>query len=118
MLIRTVDALRRAAGADIGERALWLSIRPAYAALLAGLIDAELYKTFYNTLARRLFATRGVDGAIEFMAMDVEPVAQRIEAVQRVAFGAQHHRHQQQQRRGQQQGRADHIPGQEQGAFS
>ncbi len=54
-------------------RALWLQIRQAYALLLDGLIDAELYKTFYNTLARRLFATQGVDAAIEFMAMDVEP---------------------------------------------
>ena len=72
-IAETVDALRRVASGDIGERALWLQIRSAYAVLLAGLIDAELYKTFYNTLARRLFATRGVDGAIEFMAMDVEP---------------------------------------------
>ena len=69
----TVDALRRTGGAAVGERALWLQIRQDYAALLAGLIDAGLYKTFYNTLARRLFATRGVDEAIEFMAMDVEP---------------------------------------------
>jgi isocitrate dehydrogenase kinase/phosphatase len=37
------------------------------------LIDRELYKTFYNTLSRRFFQTRGVDAAIEFIAMDVEP---------------------------------------------
>ncbi|MFX7507399.1 isocitrate dehydrogenase kinase/phosphatase AceK regulatory subunit, partial [Acinetobacter baumannii] len=30
-------------------------------------------KTFYNTLSRRLFATRGVDPALEFIAFDVEP---------------------------------------------
>ena len=72
-IAQTVDAVRRAAGDSVGTRALWLQIRPAYAALLDGLIDAELYKTFYNTLARRLFATEGVDAAIEFMAMDVEP---------------------------------------------
>ncbi|NOK93607.1 isocitrate dehydrogenase kinase/phosphatase AceK regulatory subunit, partial [Escherichia coli] len=41
--------------------------------LLRGLIDAELYKTFYNTLSRRLFSTRGVDPALEFIAFDVEP---------------------------------------------
>ncbi len=72
-IAQTVDALRRAAGDAVGTRALWLRIRQAYALLLDGLIDAELYKTFYNTLARRLFATQGVDAAIEFMAMDVEP---------------------------------------------
>lgn len=72
-IAQTVDALRRGAGEQVGTRTLWLHVRQAYAALLDGLIDAELYKTFYNTLARRLFATQGVDAAIEFMAMDVEP---------------------------------------------
>ncbi|MCC7634275.1 bifunctional isocitrate dehydrogenase kinase/phosphatase [Stenotrophomonas rhizophila] len=72
-IAETVDALRRAAGDAVGTRALWRQVHPAYALLLDGLIDAELYKTFYNTLARRLFATQGVDAAIEFMAIDVEP---------------------------------------------
>jgi len=72
-IAETVDALRRGAGEQVGTRTLWLHVRQAYATLLEGLIDAELYKTFYNSLARRLFATQGVDAAIEFMAMDVEP---------------------------------------------
>ncbi len=72
-IAETVDALRRSAGETIGERALWLQIRSAYAAMIEPLIDAELYKTFYNTLARRLFATQGVDADVEFMAMDVVP---------------------------------------------
>lgn len=72
-IAETVDALRRSAGEAIGERGLWLQIRSVYAAMIDPLIDAELYKTFYNTLARRLFATQGVDADIEFMAMDVVP---------------------------------------------
>lgn len=72
-IAETVDALRRSAGEVIGERGLWLQVRSAYAAMIEALIDAELYKTFYNTLARRLFATQGVDSAVEFMAMDVVP---------------------------------------------
>lgn len=68
-----MDALRRLAGDAIGERVLWLRVHARYSALLQGLIDAELYKTFYNTLSRRLFATRGVDPALEFIAFDVEP---------------------------------------------
>ncbi|MFL9583335.1 bifunctional isocitrate dehydrogenase kinase/phosphatase [Stenotrophomonas sp. AB1(2024)] len=72
-IAETVDVLRRAAGEAVGERSLWLQIRTAYAGLVAGLIDAELYKTFYNTLARRLFATEGVDAEVEFMALDAEP---------------------------------------------
>ncbi len=55
------------------DHALWERVRQRFAAMVAGLIDRELYKTFYNTLSRRFFQTRGVDAAIEFIAMDVEP---------------------------------------------
>jgi isocitrate dehydrogenase kinase/phosphatase len=72
-IAETVDILRRVAGDAIGQRELWLLVRTAFAARVDGLIDAELYKTFYNTLARRLFATEGVDAAVEFMALDMEP---------------------------------------------
>ncbi|WAW87576.1 bifunctional isocitrate dehydrogenase kinase/phosphatase [Xanthomonas citri pv. malvacearum] len=55
------------------DRALWMRARDRYAALLSGLIDQELYKTFYNTLTRRYFGTHGVDADIEFIALDIEP---------------------------------------------
>ena len=68
-----MHGLRRLAGDAIGDRAWWLQVHAHYSLLLKGLIDAELYKTFYNTLARRLFGTRGVDAQVEFLAFDVEP---------------------------------------------
>ncbi|MFT4257738.1 MAG: bifunctional isocitrate dehydrogenase kinase/phosphatase [Pseudoxanthomonas sp.] len=55
------------------DHALWTQVRNRFDALLGGLIDRELYKTFYNTLTRRFFRTRGVDPAIEFVALDIEP---------------------------------------------
>ncbi|GGD50082.1 bifunctional isocitrate dehydrogenase kinase/phosphatase [Pseudoxanthomonas indica] len=55
------------------DRALWSAVRDHYEQLLGELIDRELYKTFYNTLTRRFFKTRGVDPAIEFVALDIEP---------------------------------------------
>jgi isocitrate dehydrogenase kinase/phosphatase len=55
------------------DRALWGAIRDAYADGIAPLLDQELYKTYYNTLTRRFFKTRGVDPAIEFVALDIEP---------------------------------------------
>ncbi len=58
------------------DRALWGRIRDAYAHEVAGLLDRELYKTYYNTLTRRFFRTRGVDPAIEFVALDIEPTDQ------------------------------------------
>lgn len=55
------------------DRDLWSTVRDRYAEMIGGLIDRELYKTFYNTLTRRFFKTQGVDAAIEFIAMDIEP---------------------------------------------
>ena len=55
------------------DRVLWSAVRDGYDRMIAGLIDRELYKTFYNTLTRRFFKTRGVDPSIEFVALDIEP---------------------------------------------
>ncbi len=55
------------------DRTLWAQVRDSFAAQLHGLIDQELYKTFYNTLTRRFFRTQGVDTRIEFVALDIEP---------------------------------------------
>ena len=55
------------------DRSRWMAARAAFEALVAGQIDRELYKTFYNTLSRRFFRIRGVDPALEFVALDVEP---------------------------------------------
>ncbi|WP_368562937.1 bifunctional isocitrate dehydrogenase kinase/phosphatase [Pseudoxanthomonas sp. UTMC 1351] len=55
------------------DRVLWSQVRDHYNRLISELIDRELYKTFYNTLSRRFFKTRGVDPSIEFIALDIEP---------------------------------------------
>ena len=55
------------------SRTLWREIRAVYGRLIHDQLDAELYKTFFNTVTRRLFKTRGVDPAIEFVALDIEP---------------------------------------------
>lgn len=55
------------------DKALWAQIHERYADLVAALLDQELYKTFFNTLTRRFFATRGVDPMIEFVALAITP---------------------------------------------
>ncbi|MHC1480692.1 bifunctional isocitrate dehydrogenase kinase/phosphatase [Frateuria aurantia] len=58
----------------IRSRALWSSMRLEYAARLNDKLDAELYKTWFSTLSRRNFHTRGVDEMVEYVAMEREPV--------------------------------------------
>ncbi|MFT3807797.1 bifunctional isocitrate dehydrogenase kinase/phosphatase [Arenimonas sp.] len=59
--------------ADAADRGLWSAVRDRYATLIADQLDQELFKTFFNTLTRRFFRTRGVAEDIEFVALDIEP---------------------------------------------
>jgi isocitrate dehydrogenase kinase/phosphatase len=59
----------------VRSRSLWASMRAEYAILVQPLLDKELTKTFFSTLSRRFFRTRGVDPDIEFVALDADPIA-------------------------------------------
>jgi isocitrate dehydrogenase kinase/phosphatase len=69
----THEHLEDKLGSRIADKALWARIRRHYAELISELLDLELNKTFFNTLTRRCFKTQGVDPAIEFVALDIEP---------------------------------------------
>lgn len=75
-------------GGRVGDRGLWSSVRDRYAALIAPLLDQELNKTFFNTLTRRFFKTRGVDPASEFVAIDIEPTDRLTHPVARLNYSA------------------------------
>ncbi len=60
-------------GEQARDRPLWRAVRDRYAVRIAPLLDQELDKTFFNTLTRRFFRTRGVDAELEFIALDIEP---------------------------------------------
>ncbi|WP_043097004.1 bifunctional isocitrate dehydrogenase kinase/phosphatase [Kallotenue papyrolyticum] len=66
-LDRLLVVLRRLLATRFTDRALWQSLRAHYAALIAARPDSELAETFFNSLTRRVFATVGVDAALEFV---------------------------------------------------
>lgn len=73
------------------DKTLWAAIKQHYAELIGPLLDQELDKTFFNTLSRRFFRTLGVDPAIEFVALDIEPTDRITHPVSRrsyAVFGA------------------------------
>ena len=86
--------LEQRLGARADDRALWSEIRDRYGELIAPLLDQELNKTFFNTLTRRFFRTRGVAEDIEFVALDIEPTDRITHPVARhnyvVADGVEH----------------------------
>ena len=57
----------------VRSRPLWASMRQAFELQIAALTDREFYKTWFNSLSRRHFHTRGIASDIEFLALEREP---------------------------------------------
>jgi len=70
----TVDLMRRRLGDEVQERALWSSIKRRFGEIIDGLPDNEFPKTFFSSVTRRTFGTVGVDEAVEFIALDMDPL--------------------------------------------
>ena len=71
----TVAALRHRLSAESTDRTLWSGIKEEFARLIEPLPDAEFRKTFFNSLTRTFFGTVGVSPEIEFVALDLDPLA-------------------------------------------
>ena len=72
---QTIAELREALGAAAQDRDLWRQIRHEFAAQITDLPDPEFIKTFFSSISRRLFGTVGVAPDIEFVATDLDPLA-------------------------------------------
>ncbi len=75
-------------GSRLFSRSVWKEIRLSYHEAVAERLDAELYKTWFNTVSRRLFKTRGVDPKVEFVALDIEPTDRINHPVSRHVYAA------------------------------
>ena len=56
----------------VHHRPLWSQLKTSYSELVVGREDRELAETFFNSIARRVFSTVGVDRATEFVDPDFE----------------------------------------------
>jgi isocitrate dehydrogenase kinase/phosphatase len=74
MVNQAIAGLRRQLGDDALDIAVWIDIKEEYARRIESLADPEFLKTFFSSITRRLFATVGVNAAIEFFALDVDPL--------------------------------------------
>ena len=88
-----MDDLRNEIGSLMGERlserSIWSAIKAVYSSLIAQSPAWEIAESFFNSLTRRVFATEGVDQAIEFVDTDFDaPPNQSLGEVSRVHSGA------------------------------
>jgi len=70
----TVDLMRRKLGDDVQERSIWSSVKRRFDEIIDALPDNEFPKTFFSSITRRTFGTVGVDEAVEFVALDMDPL--------------------------------------------
>ncbi len=68
---RCGDALRAQLGAAVRDHELWHHAKEIFGARVDGFGDAELARTFFTSVSRRLLETVGVDPAVEFV-LDLE----------------------------------------------
>lgn len=64
--------ITRLMGPRVNERVVWTAIKAVYSSLIAQGNTWEIAETFFNSLTRRIFATAGVDQAIEFVDTDFD----------------------------------------------
>jgi len=64
--------IRELMGVRLPERSIWTGIKAVYSSLIARSLAWEIAETFFNSLTRRVFATAGVDQAIEFVDTDFD----------------------------------------------
>jgi isocitrate dehydrogenase kinase/phosphatase len=78
---QAIAELRAALGPAALDRKLWRSIHAAFVAQITALPDPEFIKTFFSSISRRMFGTVGVAPDIEFVATDLDPLADIASAV-------------------------------------
>jgi isocitrate dehydrogenase kinase/phosphatase len=66
-VLRAIGLLRRELGPQAESREVWASAKDVYVEAVGDRPDYELALTFFNSVTRRLFATVGVDPAVEFV---------------------------------------------------
>src|SRR5438270_12536256 len=76
-------------GLRLRERTVWTAMKAVYSLLIAPSGTREIAESFFNSLTRRVFATEGVDQAIEFVDSDFDapPTSSPLD-VRRIYSGA------------------------------
>jgi isocitrate dehydrogenase kinase/phosphatase len=64
--------IRQLMGRRLNDRSIWAATKAVYSSLIARSPAWEIAETFFNSLTRRVFATDGVDQAIEFVDTDFD----------------------------------------------
>jgi len=91
-MAKLAEQIKDALGARLRERSVWTGMKAAYSSLIAQSSRWEIAESFFNSLTRRVFATEGVDQAIEFVATDFDEAPTKTPAdIRRIYSGGSIH---------------------------
>jgi isocitrate dehydrogenase kinase/phosphatase len=76
IVYETIGVVRAELGGAAHDRNVWNRVKERYEGDVEARPDAEIALSFYNSVTRRVFATVGVDPAIEFLAAERPPPAE------------------------------------------
>ncbi len=76
VVYETVGVVRAELGGAAHDRGVWQRMKERYEGDVEARPDAEIGLSFFNSVTRRVFATVGVDPAIEFLAAERPPPAE------------------------------------------
>jgi len=70
-----VTEIRRLLGGRVQDRGIWRRAKLEYRKQILAEPDVEIAETYFNSVTRRIFDTRGVDPAIEFLEPEPRPTS-------------------------------------------
>ena len=74
VLKEVAAALAELLGSDLRDESLWPAVKDRFGGLIRGRHDAELARTFFNSVTRTVFGTVGINRRIEFFHWHPRPV--------------------------------------------
>jgi isocitrate dehydrogenase kinase/phosphatase len=69
---KLTQRIKQIMGSRLCERRVWTAMKAVYSSLIATSSKWEIAESFFNSITRRIFATEGVDQAIEFVDTDFD----------------------------------------------
>jgi isocitrate dehydrogenase kinase/phosphatase len=70
MLDAIHERLNSILGEGLDNKQVWIKMKERFGKLTVGRHDSELAETFFNSVTRKIFSTRGIDREIEFFHLD------------------------------------------------
>jgi len=81
-----VNKLKGILGEITTNESLWSDIKSQFNRVTQEFCDVEFTKTFFNSISRRIFSTRGINPKVEYIALDLKPLQNITKAVPTICF--------------------------------